>query len=351
MVMASVMQVLANMASDMAALATIVAADMEEDHHMEEILPLPEAAPTTDPAEVNQATDGGAPAEEVEMVNEDNEGDQDEDDLEDLTGSGVATSDGRPPRRRRAAARAPRHPQTARGRRARREEHAERKSDQGSERRMGDKTRKIIAAAPWRTKRARPRYHSRDEPTSTRGTLSTSAWDDGSRGNVAAAPMDGAEAEQDEEVEVELNPAEETGEVNCEDEEEYGIEDDDPEQCDEDVEQNDETNLMQDPSRTEENGKQRGTLSADQVKSFLEEFQGRYGSRDDTTVENVILRALDRGLRSKLPGVRKMARILLEHVKTKEVVKTMATPPTWWKGFWAKIRNGQEGWENTDHSG
>ena len=79
-VLASCMEVLASLASDIGVLAHIVAMDLEEPHHYEEVRPLPEE-------------DLEVPEDEVPI--EVRDGDDDD-------GSCAAASSGRPPRRRRA---------------------------------------------------------------------------------------------------------------------------------------------------------------------------------------------------------------------------------------------------------
>ena len=328
MVLSSALQIISCIASDVADLAQVVAMDLDCDHHMEEIAPLPDN--TAAAAEETET----APSADVCTVHEGEESQQGEQDEEpeDMRGSGVASSSGRPPRRRRAQMQHHRHDQqNARGRKTKRSAVDAEENVCPPPPEMAAKTKRHIESAPWRRKRARLRYHPRDPVPNAATRTSASSWQ--------GAEVDEGTMEEDEDG----IPCEEE-EIEIEDEdfeaeqEEYGIEEDDNERPEAEGEEHDETNMMQETKEGILNGVQLGVLSAAEAQRFIGEFKAWYPTSTSTVVDKAIIRALMRGVRSKLPGIRKISRVMVAHVSSMKIAEAHAPPPTWWKKFWARVR-------------
>ena len=56
------------------------------------------------------------------------------------------------------------------------------------------------------------------------------------------------------------------------------------------------------------------------------------------TTEKPVRMALMRGTRSKLPGIRKISRVLLAQVSSLKLAESGRVAPQWWRKFWSKVR-------------
>ena len=185
-----------------------------------------------------------------------------------------------------------------------------------------------------RRKRAVPRLHHRRGASDRRqsiGATETVEGRDFGEDTMAREDMD-----DEEDVEVEYEGMEE-------DENEYvcDIEDEEvPEEGegDPDREEPDESQLMQQAQMPQRNGKQLGVLSEAQTKRFLAEFQGYYQRKTSPQIEKATKNAVMRGMRSTLPGVRRMARSMAAKISVLQLVETEAALPRLSGGECAKRR-------------
>ena len=142
-VVASMLQTIATVASDVATIIQIVSMDMDRGHDMDEIAPMP-------PADAHGADDAGG----------ERAGDAEEEDDDHMEACASASSE-RPPRRRRVPQpAAPKATPKSRPSRNRPADTAKPKArpNEGAKADAKNKLAKSIAIAPWRTKIARQKW-------------------------------------------------------------------------------------------------------------------------------------------------------------------------------------------------
>ena len=94
--------------------------------------------------------------------------------------------------------------------------------------------------------------------------------------------------------------------------------------------------MQQDQSR---NGKQRGILSATKTRTLVQSFREHDVGKLNPGLERPVKQAILRGVRSKLPGVRRMAQALLAQIHVLKLAEVDRCLPNWWKVFWKSVRN------------
>ena len=342
-VVASMLQMIATIASDMAVMLQIVSMDMDRDHDMEEIAPMP-------------------PHEEQgeDRINGRPEGEVEEDD-DDRMESCAASSSGRPPRRRRVPQQgtpkaAPKATPKSRPNRGRRTEAStlKDKTKEGAKVDAKTKLAKSIAVAPWRTKIARQKWlikkshgHHATRSTPRSRTARSSMWCEeedeedvidceeaqGNQDHTNAEREDvrADEAPEEHNEEQSVKEANDTVEVEIDDEEDGGDGGDGGGDGGDDEDDYDEMQLMQQDKPI--NGKQLGTLGANQRAEFVETFKENYVTMLYPAVERPVKMALLRGTRSKLPGVRSISKVLLAQIQTLKLAESKSGLPS------GKIRN------------
>ena len=337
-VVASMLQTIATIASDMATMIQIVSMDMDRGHDMDEIAPMPPGGET-----------GAGNAGEEPM------GDAEHGD-DDYLGSCASASSGRPPRRRRVPQqRVPKAAPKSRPSRDRPADLAKPKAkpNEGAKVDAKNKLAKSIAVAPWRTKIARQKWlikknhgHHATRCTPRSRTARPSTWReeedeeevidcDGGPGNQGRNP---AEHEEDLVDDIPEGHGEEPSAREADDSVEVEVEDDGKgEDGGEEEYDYDDMQLMQQDHQV--NGKQLGTLSADQMAEFVEAFKKNYVTMLHPMVEKPVKLALLRGTRSRLPGVRRISKVLMAQIQTLKLAESKSGLPPWWKPFWSRVRN------------
>ena len=75
------------------------------------------------------------------------------------------------------------------------------------------------------------------------------------------------------------------------------------------------------------------------MEEFVETFKKNYVTMLHPMVEKPVKMALLRGTRSRLPGVRKISKILMAQIQTLKLTESKSGLPPWWKPFWSRVRN------------
>ena len=103
-------------------------------------------------------------------------------------------------------------------------------------------------------------------------------------------------------------------------------------------EETDDTNLMQQQTSPEDSphhGCQVGRLQQNEANMLVRELANNIGN--DNELQNDIVKAMGRGLRSRFPGIRDIARKFLSVICCRKQKLLCGKSPQWWGKLWTKV--------------